>query len=725
MLYALIPLVVSNVIALAMVFIILLAHAVPRQLRFTLIATILSLVLWQDNIYFADQITNNLVLWNTTIFIWPTTAIVSCYSFIRYLHTTQVKTNEPSKFIIPMTIATIIQIIPIVTLNIFNSVIKSNDGLEITRSLGYYVYLVGLLIALGCLFAEIFVRRATSGRRTQEHQAINVVLVTVIIATAYGIIVNVLIPLFTGGQNYINFGVVIIDIFAVGLWLSITRSKLLDIRFYAIRTVVYVLSFATLVVVYGLLAYGISQWLLGYDTSSLQSLVNIGLALVLAFIFQPVRRFFDRLTSRIFYRDSYDKDVFYAELSHALTSTTELRELLERASEVIARTLKAEQVIFYIWYGEHQHVSAGTVRHGKLPVADIDVLTDHVVASGGGVVVGSLIENNIEVKRMFISHRIEVALPLVTNDAKQGFLLLGDPKSSGYSRRDIGVLESVSGELTIAIRNALSVQDIKELNDNLQQRVNDATKELRASNAQLRRLDQAKDEFVSMASHQLRTPLTSVKGYISMVMEGDVGKISDSQKHLLGEAFTSSERMVHLINDFLNVSRLQTGKFLIDKRPVDLAKLVGQEIDSLATTAASRQLTFAYKAPKNVPILNLDEGKMQQVIMNFADNALYYSTESTKIAIKLAVEGKDVVFTVKDTGIGVPKSEQSQLFSKFYRASNARKQRPDGTGVGLFLAKKVIDAHGGSVVFDSVEGKGSTFGFRLPIESLRAGTDTN
>ncbi len=210
-----------------------------------------------------------------------------------------------------------------------------------------------------------------------------------------------------------------------------------------------------------------------------------------------------------------------------------------------------------------------------------------------------------------------------------------------------------------------------------------------------------------------------------MVREGDAGKITKSQDQLLGEAFTSSERMVHLINDFLNVSRLETGKFLIDKRPVNLAKIIEQELDSLSTTAQSRNLSFDYTAPKTFPVLNLDEDKMRQVIMNFSDNAMYYSTEKGKIKVKLAVIGTDAVLTVTDAGIGVPRAEQSQLFNKFYRASNARRQRPDGTGVGLYLAKKVIDAHGGKVIFESVEGKGSTFGFRLPIDKLGAASDTD
>jgi signal transduction histidine kinase len=101
--------------------------------------------------------------------------------------------------------------------------------------------------------------------------------------------------------------------------------------------------------------------------------------------------------------------------------------------------------------------------------------------------------------------------------------------------------------------------------------------------------------------------------------------------------------------------------------------------------------------------------------MNFADNAIYYSKEKSTIKLSLSLDGQDVIFTVKDTGIGVPADQQASLFNKFFRATNARQQRPDGTGVGLFLAKKVIDAHNGTIIFESKEGKGSTFGFRLPL----------
>jgi signal transduction histidine kinase len=322
------------------------------------------------------------------------------------------------------------------------------------------------------------------------------------------------------------------------------------------------------------------------------------------------------------------------------------------------------------------------------------------------------------VYKILHKHRIAVLLPLTIDGKPTGYLALGERLSGDYSKRDMKVLATVSNELVIAVQNALSVQEVKELNETLQQRIDEATKELRTSNAQLQKLDEAKDEFVSMASHQLRTPLTSVKGYISMVLEGDAGKISDAQRHLLSEAFTSSERMVHLINDFLNVSRLQTGKFMVDRRKIDLAKVVGQEVDSLKTTAHARELKLTYRKPSHFPILYIDEGKIRQVIMNFIDNAIYYSSEFSTITVELAVEDGNAVLRVHNEGIGVPQLEQAHLFTKFFRATNARKQRPDGTGVGLFLAKKVITSHDGSMVFNSEPNQGTTFGFRLPIKKL-------
>jgi len=552
-----------------------------------------------------------------------------------------------------------------------------------------------------------------------KHAQIKVIQRSLIIAIPVLVITQFIAPAITGSFEVTDIGILIMALPVVSLYLSVIRHGLFDIRRAILRSVTYLLSLATLSFIYYLLAYVVSIILFNKNIVSGVSVgpINIMMALILAFCFQPIKKFFDKITDRFFYKDDYNSDDFFARINRIATINNDLNGLLRSSANEIAYTIKIDQV-FFIVQNNKRLITLGTNHHSRLPGDDVAELNKSM-----GININQLFDKNYLlsndkdelIRRMMVSHKVELIIPLVLSKDIIGYLCFGDKKSNNFNSRDINVLKTVSDELAIAIQNALAVQEIRELNATLQQRVYNATKELRASNATLRRLDKAKDEFVGMASHQLRTPLTSIKGYISMVLEGDTGKISDSQRHLLDEAFMSSERMVRLINDFLNVSRLQTGKFVIDRHPVDLSKVVEQEVDSLQSNAAVRNLKFKYHRPKDFPILEIDEGKIRQVIMNFADNAIYYSHDDTIIYINLLAENDEILFTVKDTGIGVPVDEQDQLFGKFYRASNARKQRPDGTGVGLFLAKKVIDAHGGKIIFESTEGKGSVFGFSLPI----------
>lgn len=254
----------------------------------------------------------------------------------------------------------------------------------------------------------------------------------------------------------------------------------------------------------------------------------------------------------------------------------------------------------------------------------------------------------------------------------------------------------------------------------MQEKIKAATAELRDKNKKLHELDKAKDDFISMASHQLRTPLTTVKGYLSMVMEGDMGKVNKEQKRVLGLSYASAQNMVFLITDLLNVSRLNTGKFVIEPNEFDLVEAIQLIVDQLARNAEIKELDLSFKhSMKSLPVY-LDEGKLRQVIMNFTDNAIYYTPVGGKIEVSLEKSGESIEFKVKDNGIGVPKAEQHKLFQKFYRAENAKQTRPDGTGLGIFMAKKVVAVQGGAIIFDSVEGKGSTFGFSFPLKAIES-----
>lgn len=284
-----------------------------------------------------------------------------------------------------------------------------------------------------------------------------------------------------------------------------------------------------------------------------------------------------------------------------------------------------------------------------------------------------------------------------------GLLCVGFSGSVHSAEVDGPFIDRLGEAIGVALDNKILFEENKRV-----------VAQLRRSNAKLKALDAAKDEFISMASHQLRTPLTAIKGYLSMILEGDTGTVKKEQKEMLQQSFDGAQRMVYLIADLLNVSRLQTGKFVIDNQPSNLADVVAGEMSQLKEQAAAKDIKLTYEKPTDFPMVNVDETKLRQVIMNFLDNALYYTPNGGKVDVRLEATDSSITYTVTDNGLGVPKAAQHNLFGKFYRADNARKMRPDGTGLGLFMAKKVIVAQGGAIIFKSTEGKGSTFGFSLP-----------
>jgi signal transduction histidine kinase len=294
--------------------------------------------------------------------------------------------------------------------------------------------------------------------------------------------------------------------------------------------------------------------------------------------------------------------------------------------------------------------------------------------------------------------------PLQSNGEMRGVMVLGTSlEDLGFAEGDL--LERLMLSVGIAVDNSLLYAESKA-----------SQRKLQTANRRLKDLDKAKDEFISMASHQLRTPLTSIKGYISMLEEGDAGRLQPQQKKFLKFAYSGADRMVGLISDLLNVSRMQAGKFTIQKAPADIVQIAEDETKLRLSQAEERGLKLVFEKPKQpLPLINLDENKTRQVIMNFIDNAIYYTRKGT-IIVGVQRVGDRAELRVKDQGIGVPVEEQKKLFHKFYRAPNALAVRPDGTGLGLFLAKRVVEDQGGQIIFESQEGKGSTFGFSMPLK---------
>ncbi len=275
--------------------------------------------------------------------------------------------------------------------------------------------------------------------------------------------------------------------------------------------------------------------------------------------------------------------------------------------------------------------------------------------------------------------------------------------------------------LTVFVGVFLVKSVIKEIEQ--REKLQALTSELEKANAELKRVDAAKSEFVSIVSHQLRTPLTAVKGYISMMREGSYGVMAPTQRDTLEKVYQSSENLIHLVEDLLNLSRIEEGRITYNFKPVDLAQMTDEVVHDLKTLADLKKLKLVWIKPQALPAAWADPDKIRQVLINFIDNAIKY-TEAGSVSVDLRLEGDHLVFRVSDTGVGMDAEEQAGLFKKFVRGEGGRTLYTGGTGLGLYVASIIAEAHHGQISgYSECKGKGSVFTIKIPTEELARGGD--
>ena len=230
-------------------------------------------------------------------------------------------------------------------------------------------------------------------------------------------------------------------------------------------------------------------------------------------------------------------------------------------------------------------------------------------------------------------------------------------------------------------------------------------------------VERLKTEFVSLSAHQLRTPLSAIKWTLKMILDGDMGEVNEEQKDLLRKTYESNERMINLINDLLNVTRIEEGRYVYKKKLVSLTDLVEEIVKNYKEEAKRRGINFKFnKTKEKLPKIKMDPDKVKLVITNLIDNAVRYTSEKGKVIVSLEKKENSIEFFVEDSGIGVPEDQKERIFTKFFRASNAVRTETEGSGLGLFICKNIVEAHDGEVWFESEEGKGSRFYFSLPVK---------
>lgn len=252
------------------------------------------------------------------------------------------------------------------------------------------------------------------------------------------------------------------------------------------------------------------------------------------------------------------------------------------------------------------------------------------------------------------------------------------------------------------------------------QRLEVLTRELEAANEKLKELDRLKSEFISLASHQLRSPLSVIRGYLSMILEGSYGEVNADVKKSLGSVMTSAEQLIRLVTDLLNLSRIESGKLTYNFGPVAFADIIAKVVGLLEESAKARGISIRYERALIAPAgIRADFEKLYEVVMNLIDNAVKYSSAG-EVFVRLEQVARGGVpqlrLSIRDNGIGIAAEDLPRLFNKFIRTDAAKRVRAEGMGIGLYFAKRIVGDHGGRIWAESPGlGKGSTFLVELPI----------
>lgn len=519
------------------------------------------------------------------------------------------------------------------------------------------------------------------------------------------------------GIPILPIGNILVSVYVATTAYTIIRHRFLDIRLVIARTIAYSLLIAIISSLYVVAAFILSSAFLGSTASGNQFLIYTILTIIVALSFERFRHLVEKLTDKIFFKGRYDFNELLACLGSIMSTNIELEPLTTQILQTLIDQMRISKGAFVI-LGEGLASIYDTIDIGfshKLDLVYSQISAFFPISQV--IIFDELGENHL--KSLMRDMDISVLKTLKVEDQIVGLLLLGE-KASGeiYSDQDLKILEILAPEMAVAIQNSQSYDKIKKFNVILSQEVAKATSDLQKANKRLEQLDKLKDDFVSVASHELRTPMTAIRSYAWMALHKSDVPLSDKLEKYLIRVLLSTERLINLVNDMLNVSRIESGSIEINPEPVDLLLLTKDIIDEVYYSKAREKVIQFEVVEKKIPKAFADPEKLRQVFLNLVGNSLKFTPSGGKIVFDFFSDGKMIETSVSDTGVGISKEDMSQLFHKFGRLDNSytAASTSGGTGLGLFISKSLVELMQGKIWATSEGlGKGTKFTVALPI----------
>ena len=679
-----------------------------------------SLGLWLSMLFLGDFTTDpTIALWAVrlaTLFGTPMIASIIFFStvFPEIL-------REPSKrfnrvnLIFPM----IFMILALTPFLVPSVIIRDNSAQP--TNLGILYSLQSIYAIGGFIYAAIIILRKYSHVGVRAKSQVRLVGLGLLIAVLVNALTGGVLTLLNISNNYSNLvGSISFLIFISITSYAIVRHHLFDIRLAIARTVGFILTIGLVGTIYSLIVLGISTLFISPDQAILSSGLSVLFVLIpptifVGLTFHSIQTRIARATRRIFYHDTYDLKTALDSISDTLITDSNIDKIMSQSLRLINESIKPTYAHFTVFGTKGKPYRELSVR-SKVSEKTILALSKFIkkVSSNPINRDDSFDE---ELPKYFERDDIALLLRLGTEENMVGLLIFGAKQNGrSYTADDVALLRISAKNLAIALENAKKYDQISKFADTMQREVHSATTKLRQANEELKTLDVLKDDFISMASHQLRTPATSVYEALQMLNHPNTSSklAKKEQSDLLELAGASSEHLVTVIAEMLSISSIQAGRFNINKTPLVLQELVERVIKQTSAQADQKQIKLVFEKPAQPLKIKADQAKIVEVVSNYLENAIKYSTQKSTVTIKLRVSNGRVRFEVEDQGMGVPEKERKNLFSKFFRASNARKKQLDGSGIGLFVVKTIATSHGGDAYYKPLSG-GSLFGIWLPL----------
>ena len=304
---------------------------------------------------------------------------------------------------------------------------------------------------------------------------------------------------------------------------------------------------------------------------------------------------------------------------------------------------------------------------------------------------------------------------IIPNAGPAGFILLGRTGGVATMKADEELVAILTDYFAIALENSALYEQTWSTQQELERKVQQRTQELAEANTVLMRLNKAKSDFVSAVSHELRTPLAAIKGYAALLASGQFGPLAPPQAERISKIEKHSDLLAQLINNMLDIARIESGRVTMERQPIPIQEFLTGVQDVVLPQIEAKKIRFSLDC-NGVTALLGDSSHLHRVFVNLLSNAVKYTPPGGTIRVGLKRDGQTVLATVADTGCGIGPEDQAKLFQEFYRANDPINQQVRGTGLGLALVKRIVEAHHGRIWVESEKGKGSTFSVSLPME---------